>query len=648
MRRGGILGEASLVVFAAVLLIRPFVSSASSPGFNATFFAAVLAACVLTAIARLSSPPGEGASIPGDSMAYLLIVVVFAGWLRSPDRAGASDLFYPTAGALFAYLLASRFASLQKSRDVLLTCICTGLVLVSIWGIYQYFYGLEALRERAITEGWQLDELTWKRLRMVRVYAGFVSPNALAGFIALLSPLLFCFLLKAKRPYLVCLLQLTALACIVCAARMQSMPFLAISLAYACVVFVMRRRISLKGLRAVGIIPALLVTTCLLFTGSKSVYIIFAVSCIVLAFLVVKKGKLWISLGVLALAIVFLFTMYGTEIGKNVGWAIGARSDYWRGAAGVIREHPLFGCGLGSFWCVYQRYMLPGADMIQHAHNSYLEVWAELGIPGLVLLVVLLGLSIVRGMRNPKDVPGVGAAVGLLAFALHNLVEFDLYVPEIILPAFVLAGLLAPTEEKTSSRAGSLVFLGVCIAALVVLGPRLMNDQAAPELEWQLREALQSGDLEAARAVVPRALHAGPQRAKLRQMIGHFYWRERDLEGAVAEFRAATQANPHWATPHHSLSGIHARLGEHDLALGEAVKAVELAPARPEIRACLGGALNATGDQAGSLREFRRAVELQRAVVEKDERYNRATLGQNRDTLRLYEKRLSVYEKEKE
>ncbi|MDP8247750.1 MAG: O-antigen ligase family protein [Candidatus Tritonobacter lacicola] len=646
MRRGGILGEASLVVLAAVLLIRPFVSSASSPGFNVIFFAAVLAACVLTALSTILAGGKDGGGTAfSDAIAYLFLGTVIAGLLRSPDRAGAADLFYPMAGALFAYLLASRLGAEERARDVLLTCICTGLVLVSIWGIYQYFYGLEALRERAITEGWQLDELTWKRLRMVRVYAGFVSPNALAGFIALLSPLLFCFLLKAKRLYLVCLLQLTALACIVCAARMQSMPFLALSLAYACVVFVMRRRISLKGLRAVGIIPALLVTVCLLFTGSKSVYIIFAVSCIVLALLVVKKGKLWISLGVLALAIVFLFTMYGTEIGKNVGWAIGARIDYWRGAAGVIREHPIFGCGLGSFWCVYQRYMLPGADMIQHAHNSWLEVWAELGIPGLVLLVVLLGFSIVRGVRNLKDVPGVGAAVGLLAFALHNLVEFDLYVPEIILPAFVLAGLLAPSAGKSASRASSLAFLGVCIAVLVVFGPRLMNDQAAPELEWQLREAMQSGDLEAARAVVPRALHAGRQRAKLRWRLGHFYWKEGDLEGAVAEFRASAEANPRWAEPHFYLSVLHARLGDRELALAEARKAVEFAPARPEIRAGYAGSLRSIGQDERSLREFRRAVELQRAVVEKDERYNRATLEKNRVLLRTYEEYVKEYGK---
>jgi len=646
VRRGGILGEASLVVLAAVLLIRPLVSSASSPGFNVIFFAAVLAACVLTALSTILAGGKDGGGTAfSDAIAYLFLGTVIAGLLRSPDRAGAADLFYPMAGALFAYLLASRLGAEERARDVLLTCICTGLVLVSIWGIYQYFYGLEALRERAITEGWQLDELTWKRLRMVRVYAGFVSPNALAGFIALLSPLLFCFLLKAKRLYLVCLLQLTALACIVCAARMQSMPFLALSLAYACVVFVMRRRISLKGLRAVGIIPALLVTVCLLFTGSKSVYIIFAVSCIVLALLVVKKGKLWISLGVLALAIVFLFTMYGTEIGKNVGWAIGARIDYWRGAAGVIREHPIFGCGLGSFWCVYQRYMLPGADMIQHAHNSWLEVWAELGIPGLVLLVVLLGFSIVRGVRNLKDVPGVGAAVGLLAFALHNLVEFDLYVPEIILPAFVLAGLLAPSAGKSASRASSLAFLGVCIAVLVVFGPRLMNDQAAPELEWQLREAMQSGDLEAARAVVPRALHAGRQRAKLRWRLGHFYWKEGDLEGAVAEFRASAEANPRWAEPHFYLSVLHARLGDRELALAEARKAVEFAPARPEIRAGYAGSLRSIGQDERSLREFRRAVELQRAVVEKDERYNRATLEKNRVLLRTYEEYVKEYGK---
>ncbi|MFN2299521.1 MAG: hypothetical protein ACK2UB_11790, partial [Anaerolineales bacterium] len=65
-----------------------------------------------------------------------------------------------------------------------------------------------------------------------------------------------------------------------------------------------------------------------------------------------------------------------------------------------------------------------------------------------------------------------------------------------------------------------------------------------------------------------------------------------------------------------------------------------------EIRACLGGALRSMGDRDGSQREFRRAVELQEAVVERDERYNRATLDRDRADLRRYEGFVSECEKE--
>ena len=649
MSRGRILSGASLAIIATALFLRPLILLPDffpySSGINVMFFAAVLAACILRALAGLFGAREEETALPFDSVAYLLLLVVGIGYLRSPDRAGAIDSFYPMTAALVAYLLASRFGFEQKRRDVLLTSLCSALVLVAIWGIYQYFYGLEELMERAIAEGWVLDELTRARMAMDRVYAGFVSPNALAGFILLLCPVLFCFVLKVARPYLVCLLQVAAIGCIICAIRMESIMLLLPSLVYAAAVFVMRRRISLKGLRVAGIVPVGVVLACLLFTGSKSGYIIFAISCFPLAALAVKKGKLPLLLGAVALVLVFSFTMYGADIGRRLWVTFGARIDYWRGAAGVIKEYHLLGSGLGSFWCEYQRYMLPGAHLVAHAHNSYLEIWAELGVSGLILFVAILALSIVRGLRGAGGLIGYGAAAGLIAFALHNVVDFDLYVPALSLSAFTVGGLLASSGKGAVSRAGDYILLGVCLVLLVFFGPRFTADQSAPELEWQMRDALSRADYEAAHTIVPLALRAGPRRAGLRVMLGDLFLRDGDTARAIDEYRAAVDSNPHWAKPHHALARAYSQSGGVAVAIDEARKAAELSPASARIKVDLGVLLAAGGRHDESLLEYRNALDLQRAVVKRAEIDGSPTLEKERAFLKSVEERLGGYER---
>jgi O-antigen ligase len=91
------------------------------------------------------------------------------------------------------------------------------------------------------------------------------------------------------------------------------------------------------------------------------------------------------------------------------------RLDIWTVAWRMIEANPLVGVGAGNFPVVSVHYLLqPGA--IEHGaffistpkvtHNSYLEVWAELGIVGLALFVTILvfcvrsALRAARGLAN--------------------------------------------------------------------------------------------------------------------------------------------------------------------------------------------------------------------------------------------------------
>jgi O-antigen ligase len=68
------------------------------------------------------------------------------------------------------------------------------------------------------------------------------------------------------------------------------------------------------------------------------------------------------------------------------------RLALWRAGLAMAREEPWFGVGLGRFQqevALYTETPL-GEDAPRDAHNAYILTMAELGVPALVLMVVLL------------------------------------------------------------------------------------------------------------------------------------------------------------------------------------------------------------------------------------------------------------------
>jgi putative inorganic carbon (HCO3(-)) transporter len=92
----------------------------------------------------------------------------------------------------------------------------------------------------------------------------------------------------------------------------------------------------------------------------------------------------------------------------SVASASSGRSDEWRIALRMFANHPLSGVGLGNFVVVEPSYSTQSINLNfvrlvvtrpLVAHNTYLEVAAELGLGGLVLFVGILSLSARRAGR---------------------------------------------------------------------------------------------------------------------------------------------------------------------------------------------------------------------------------------------------------
>jgi O-antigen ligase len=137
--------------------------------------------------------------------------------------------------------------------------------------------------------------------------------------------------------------------------------------------------------------------------------------------------------------------------GANINdenFAVIERLAHWQAAQAMIDAHPWLGVGIGNYAEAYDRYrLLNWPNALGHAHNIYLNVWAETGLVGIVtyfaLWVSVLWVNI-DALRRARGVER-GLALGVLGSVVHLSVHhvFDnLYVNNIPFTIAILLGAL--------------------------------------------------------------------------------------------------------------------------------------------------------------------------------------------------------------
>jgi O-Antigen ligase len=204
----------------------------------------------------------------------------------------------------------------------------------------------------------------------------------------------------------------------------------------------------------------------------------------------------------------FTTTSGGTPVNLNkrlFTFSGSYRSELWHVAWDDYRDHPALGSGPGTYEQYWNEHR-PIQHKVRDAHNLYLEVLAELGPLGLLLLLLALGTPLVAGILARGHPLAPLALAGYAAFLVHAAVDWDWEMPAVTIAAFACAAaLLAAADRRdlppllspvvrTAAAAVALVlaavaFVGVVGASALAASDRALDKGRYDEAASQARKA---------------------------------------------------------------------------------------------------------------------------------------------------------------
>ncbi|MEP6985812.1 MAG: O-antigen ligase family protein, partial [Chloroflexota bacterium] len=141
-------------------------------------------------------------------------------------------------------------------------------------------------------------------------------------------------------------------------------------------------------------------------------------------------------------------------------FAVAERLAHWQAAINMITAHPFLGVGFGNYAAAYPSYQLINwNEPLGHAHNYYLNIFAEVGIIGLLVYGKVWGTIFHRTWQAAchPDILSRLVIIGLLGawvyLSVHSFFD-NLYVNNIFFHLAVMFSIvvLVLKEAKASVR----------------------------------------------------------------------------------------------------------------------------------------------------------------------------------------------------
>lgn len=479
----------------------------------------------------------------------------------------------------FIYFLTSVVVENEKWMVILLVATVTSGFIAAAYGLLQ-FYGFELPIWREVPG-------------RMRLFSTFGNPNYLAG-------------------YLAAALHISALLFFMQRGKWKIVWIVIIAILYASLLMTHTR-----GVWVALFFSSLFVVILLAFYGNRFF----------------KKNK--ISLVFLVVIMSAITLMYSTPNPLNRGRVdlikrgvsvmdfrstAGQRLLIWNSALELIKEKPFFGWGVGTFGIHYpeaqgaflsrdeNRNYLPRTNRSVHAHNDYLQIWAETGLVGLLLFFGILGtfywtLFSFLKKRRGKDCNlfVIFFAGGITSFLIDATVSFPLYIIQngmlfwflIALAVGIMHGKIKRSEykdedildKKENIKNNSypfkillrwlfliVIFLGIFYLAYWRI-KLFVADTHAKQAELLMEADLYTAariELEKAISLNPHNAHAFANLARTYGYLGLYY----------ESIEAADRAELNWNTPniHNQRAFAYLQIGEMEAAKKALARCMYLYP----------------------------------------------------------------------
>lgn len=410
MQWGDLIGAALL---ALVYALAPFVSS--------TLVGVLLVACVafwlLLTLSDQPTPTNASLVTPIHLLILLYWGIAAVATALSPVKKVALNDLMTLTLYLLLFTLCARVLRSPRLRSGIITIYLHASLIVSIYGLRQWFFGATALATWVDPES-PLSKTT-------RVYSYLGNPNLLAGYL---------------------------------------LPAVVLSLV---AIFAWQSWIK----KALALTMLIVNTACLILTFSRGGWIgllvaILAVMVLLVYWWSVQMPPFWrtwslpiILLGlvaVLAIAMIFVgeFRLRIVSIfADRQDSSNNFRRNVWDAVFEMIRDRPIIGIGPGhgSFNKIYPLYQRPRFTALS-AYSIFLEVAVETGFIGLAcflwLIIVTFNVAFLqlKRLRESSNVEGlwlIGAFATLLGMLAHGTVDTIWFRPEVNTLWWLMVALIA-------------------------------------------------------------------------------------------------------------------------------------------------------------------------------------------------------------
>ena len=273
----------------------------------------------------------------------------------------------------------------------------------------------------------------------------------------------------------------------------------------------------------------------------------------------------------------------GNDTTARLASLSGSRYPVWKTAIKAFDAHPLEGTGAGTFQFWWNEHATD-AEALRQTHNIWLQNLAELGMPGLLLIVAVFASALrlaIAVRRRARRSTSAGAASAVLAalivYLLHASVDWMWESTAVTVLALAAVGIVAARLGERPLRLrlpGRAVIALACAAAGILQLPGMFSTRAIERSQAAARTGNQALALAWARDAVraePWSASAYQQRGLVLESIGRLGEAAGDLDSAISH---EPQNYEHWLV----LARIETDRGRLSAAVRDYDRARQLAP----------------------------------------------------------------------